>query len=488
MTGGNRMATRLLGIDVGSYKIVAVLADALDDGRINFVGINQVASSGIKKGAIANIEQAAKSIKMAVEGVLKLHGNKFDKVVVSLSGCDSDSLMTSDVSNIQNREVEIKQIEQVITSSQYKAHMEHDYDMLHTLPYKFILDDQNMNIDNPRGMSASRLAVNVHIITAKKSAIENLKKALDRAGFRVDNIVLSSYASSIATLTEDEKDMGVVLIDMGGATCDIIAYKEKTIRFNGFLGVGSHNITQDLSTAFHMPLHTAESIKVNYTGFLAKKQDKISVPDIGDANGFHEVPMDNIMTAIYARVEDTFLRLKMKLEKNNILNCEDHGKSMARAGIVLTGGMTKLDGIKEMASSVFHKIPIRTAKPSDAFINNISASQADQTNSCVLGLCLYSAGHFLNYEIDSENRLKYKDELTVSRPEIYDSLQMNSQKNQQYGQPYGHAYNQQPYGQQSGQLVVNGSDSDYLFEKGIEIEKEQIGAVAKFFNWLKNLF
>lgn len=452
------MTTRILGIDIGSAATRAVLVEVRDDSsNVELIDIKSSVSNGIKKGSITNIEQAAKSIRQAVDSITNIHGSDIDKYVVSISGSDAGGANSEEVSNLQNieknTEIDVKQIERLVVSAQSKAQISHEYDILHTLPYKFILDDKN-DIEDPRGMSASRLRILVKMIIAKKTAVTNLRKSVQRAGYRVDNIVLSGYASAISTLTEDEKSAGAVLIDMGHSTCNIVIYSGNTIIYNDFLPVGSNNITQDLSTYFHMPLNTAEQIKTNYIRLLTSPQSNtINVPDMGDSNASHEVDLESILSAIHARVEDTFLRLKHKLDKSGLM-------SQVQAGIVLTGGMTQLDNIKEIASSVF-SAPVRLAKPNDTFINNISESQRQYTNSCVLGLALYGAGHFTSYEIDSEQRLKYKDELAAKVEQS------------KYTPP---------------QQVVVGQSSNYMVDKKLKYEVEQQGLGARFLDWLKNLF
>lgn len=198
------MTTRILGIDIGSAATRAVLVEARDDSsNVELIDIKSSVSNGIKKGTITNIEQAAKSIRQAVDSITNIHGSDIDKYVVSISGSDAGGANSEEVSNLQNieknTEIDVKQIERLVVSAQSKAQIPHEYDILHTLPYKFILDDKN-DIEDPRGMSASRLRILVKMIIAKKTAVTNLRKSVQRAGYRVDNIVLSGYASAIRLL------------------------------------------------------------------------------------------------------------------------------------------------------------------------------------------------------------------------------------------------------------------------------------------------
>ncbi len=455
------MATkRILGIDIGSYATRAVLVETKDDNPIvDLIAINSVESKGIKKGSIANIEQAAKSIRAAVEGIVNNYGSHIDKYVVGVSGNDTMMIAGEDTSNIEReREIDVRQIERLVTSAQGKPTVPHGFSILHTLPCRFTLDNKNV-VEDPRGMSATRLKAEINLIVLKETTMTNLRNAVKRAAtgivgdLRSDNFVLSSYASAISTLTEDEKSVGTVLIDMGHSTCNVALYCGNTILFSDFLPVGSNSITQDISTMFHTPLNIAEDIKQKYLSYMHDNRDEISVPDMGDPSVTHDIPLDAAIATIYARVEDTFKRLKARLDKHGML-------AKAAGGIVITGGMSRLSNIKDIAQFIFSNCNVRIAKPSDSFIRNISESQRTEMNSCVLGLCLYGAGHFTTYEIDSEQNLKYKDELAGRVVE-------------------------QPKHAPAQQVVVSQKES---FDKKFEFESESVGLFAKICNWFKNMF
>lgn len=395
------MSTKILGIDIGSFQICAVIAQH-DENGLKIIGIGTEQTQGIKKGVITNIELASKSIKNALQKAQRVAGTHFEKVIVSLSGAYTKSIDSSGVVNIPNHEIGIREIQRAVEMADHTANISHEHEKLHVLPYNFKVDGQE-HIEDPIGMNGTRLEVQTHIITVQKSSLSNLRKAISLAGIQIDNIVLSGYASAIATLTRDEKELGVALIDMGGATCNMVIHSGNSIRYNEFLGVGSTNITNDLSMALHTPLPKAEEIKTSYGTLITKSADLIELPILGDENKTHEVSLDIISNVIYARAEETLMILAKILEDSGY-------KDLIGAGIVLTGGMTKLEGIRDLASAVFDKMSVRIAKPKET--DGLYEIMRDPANACAIGLCMYGAGEFTPYEIDSEKRLRYRGEVS----------------------------------------------------------------------------
>jgi cell division protein FtsA len=432
------LSTKILGIDIGSSKICAIIAEK-DDDDIKILGAGIAKSQGLKKGIITNIELASKSIKNALNDAKRVAGTQYEKVVVSISGAYTKSIDSSGVVNIPNRDIGIREINRAMQMADHNANIPNEYVKLHILPYNFKVDDQEF-IDDPHGMSGARLEVQVHIITAQKSSLSNLEKAVKSAGVEIDNIVLGGYASSIAVLNHDERELGVSVIDIGGATCNLVVHAGNSIRYNDFLGVGSLNITNDLSTALHTPLGAAENIKINYGSLHGNSSDLIELPVIGDDGSTHEVSLDIVSNVIYVRVEETLMILAKSLEDSGF-------KDQLGAGVVLTGGMTKLNGIRELASAIFDNMPIRIAKPKE--MNGLFETLRDPGFSTAIGLVLYGAGHFTPYEIDSNKKLRYKDEAIPASKNV--------------------------------QNVLNGEDSDSLRdeEDGIENAKDKLASIAK---------
>ena len=411
------MSTKILGIDVGSVQICAVIGQH-DETGLKIIGIGTSKTQGIKKGVITNIELASKSIKSALIDAQRVAGTRYEKVVVSISGAYTKSVDSNGVVNVPTYEIGIKEIQRSMSESERRAQIHSDYEKLHILPYNFKVDDQE-HIEDPLGMNGSRLEVQTHIIMAQKSSLSNLRKALNLAGVEPDNIVLSSYASAIATLNQDEKDLGVAFIDMGGATCNMIVHSGNSIRYNEFLGIGSSNITNDLSAALHTPILKAEDIKLNYGILLNNANELVEIPPINEDGKVQEVSLDVISNVIYARAEETLMILAKMLEDSGY-------KNSIAAGVVLTGGMTKLEGIRELAVAVFDNMPVRIARPKE--MEGLYEILRDPANSCAIGLCMYGAGYFTPYEIDSEKKMRYKDEIVVKNKILKDIVYDNGVK------------------------------------------------------------
>nr|WP_314469654.1 cell division protein FtsA [uncultured Campylobacter sp.] len=411
------MSTKILGIDVGSVQICAVIGQH-DETGLKIIGIGTAKTQGIKKGVITNIELASKSIKSALIDAQRVSGTRYEKVVVSISGAYTKSVDSNGVVNVPTYEIGIKEIQRSMSESERRAQIHSDYEKLHILPYNFKVDDQE-HIEDPLGMNGSRLEVQTHIIMAQKSSLSNLRKALNLAGVEPDNIVLSSYASAIATLNQDEKDLGVAFIDMGGATCNMIIHSGNSIRYNEFLGIGSSNITNDLSAALHTPILKAEDIKLNYGILLNNANELVEIPPINEDGKVQEVSLDVISNVIYARAEETLMILAKMLEDSGY-------KNSIAAGVVLTGGMTKLEGIRELAIAVFDNMPVRIARPKE--MEGLYEILRDPANSCAIGLCMYGAGYFTPYEIDSEKKMRYKDEIVVKNKILKDIVYDNGVK------------------------------------------------------------
>ncbi len=408
------MKSIILGVDIGSTKVCAIIAQKSDEG-IKILGAGIAKSQGIKKGIITNIELASRAIKHAINDAKRVAGTHYDKVVVSISGAYTKSVDSYGVVNVPNKEIGIKEINRVLQMADHNANIPNEYEKLHVLPYNFKVDEHS-NIEDPLGMNGSRLEVQVHIITVLKSSLNNLKKAVKSASIEVDNIVLNGYASSIAVLNDDEKELGVAVIDMGGATCNIAIHLGNSIRYNDFLGVGSSNITNDLSMALHTPISAAERVKIDYGSLKLDSNDIIELPAIGDEGSKHEVSLEIVTNVIYARVEETLMIIAKSINESGF-------KDQLGAGVVLTGGMTKLDGIRDLAAAIFGNLPVRLAKPIEHGIEGMFDTLKGPEYATAIGLILYGAGRFTPYEMDSNRKLRYKDETIEPSKNVHEFVE-----------------------------------------------------------------
>ncbi len=398
------MKRTVLAIDIGSTKVCALIAEIDDDNSAQIIGAGIAKAQGLRKGSITNIELASKSIKSALNDAKRVAGTELRSAIVTISGAYTKSLNSSGIVNIPNKEITLNEIQRVMHTSLYNANIPNEFEVLHALPYNFKVDDQDF-IEDPLGMNAARLEVETHIITTQKSNLNNLRKAVKAAGVEVEGVVLSGYASAIAVLNADEKELGAAVVDMGGNTSNIVIHSGHAIRYNDFLGVGSNHITNDLSMALHTPLHTADNVKINYGSLYAPSNDLIELPVIGDESSSHEVSLEVVHNVIYARVEETLMIIAQSIEKSGL-------KEHMGAGVVLTGGFTKIEGLRELAVAILDNMPVRLAKPTD--IGGLFDTLRDPSYSGAVGLVKYLAGGYTPYEIDVNRRMRHASEEPIA--------------------------------------------------------------------------
>ena len=454
------MSRTVLAIDIGSTKICAIIAELDNNNAISITGAGTTKAQGLKKGSITNIELASRSIKTAVEDAKRVAGSDVNTAIVSISGAYTKSLNSNGIVNIQSKEISLEEIKRVMHTSLYNANIPNEYEVLHALPFNFKADDQDY-IEDPLGMNASRLEVETHIITTQKSNLNNLKKAVRGAGVEVENIVLNSYASAIATLNEDERELGAAVIDMGGNTCNIAIHSGNSIRYNEFLGVGSNHVTSDLSMALHTPLNIADKVKLTYGSLLTPSNDLIELPIIGDEDSTHEVSLEVVHNVIFARVEETLMILAQFIENSGI-------KEQIGAGIVLTGGFSKMDGIRDLAIATFGSVPVRLAKPME--MDGLFDSLRGPEYASAVGLVIYSARPYTPYEIDVNKRVRHTNEDHT----IHNSVNFKSESVIPIAP--------------SEEQTVSDKDKMVNLEATKEKKSDEAGSLSKFWNWATQLF
>ena len=454
------MSRTVLAIDIGSTKICAVIAEIDNDNAISITGAGTTRAQGLKKGSITNIELASRSIKTAVEDAKRVAGTSVSRAIVSISGAYTKSLNSNGIVNIQSKEISFEEIKRVMHTSLYNANIPNEYEVLHALPFNFKVDDQDY-IEDPLGMNASRLEVETHIITTQKSNLNNLKKAVRGAGVEVENIVLNSYASAIATLNDDERELGAAVIDMGGNTSNIAIYSGNSIRYNEYLGVGSNHVTSDLSMALHTPLNVADQVKLKYGSLLTPSNDLIELPIIGDEESTHEVSLEVVHNVIFARVEETLMILAQFIEKSNL-------KDQIGAGVVLTGGFSKMEGIRDLAIATFGSMPVRLAKPRE--MDGLFDSLRGPEYSSAIGLVMYAAYPYTPYEINVNKQVRHTNEesienISVDLSDTTENLSASST----------------PMQEDEGPKMIN-------LEETKNKKSDEAGGLSKFWNWATQLF
>lgn len=385
----------ILAIDIGSSKVCALIARWQDE-SLQVMGSGIAKSQGLKKGSIVNIDLASRAIRSVVADARHQAGMDPDSAIVSVSGAYARSVNSYGIANIPTKEITVKDVNRAMQTALYNANIPADYEILHALPYNFKVDDQQ-NIQDPVGMSGGRLEASVHIVIAQKSALENLRKTVQGAGVEIENMVLSGYAASIAVLGDDEKDLGACVIDIGGSTSNLVIHYGNAPRYNDFLAVGGSHITGDLSMALHTPLGVAERVKIEHGSLIAHSNNLLEIPKIGNENVTQQVSLETVSNVIDARMEETLMILSRQLEKS-------HFKNNLGAGIVITGGSSKHEGLQEVAAPIFDNLPVRIARPRP--MPGMLESLKDPAFSVVLGLVRYGAGEYTLYEIDSNKTLR----------------------------------------------------------------------------------
>ncbi|PAF48237.1 cell division protein FtsA [Helicobacter sp. 12S02232-10] len=404
------MSHTILGVDIGSSKICSIIAE-VKEGIPQIIGTGTQKSQGIKKGVIVNIELASRAIKNSIADAKRMAGlDNVNKAIVSISGAYTKSVNSSGVVNIPSSEIGIKEIGRVLETALYNASIPSEYEVIHVLPYKFKLDDQDF-IEDPMGMNGARLEVFVHIVTVQRTSLENLKKSVRLAGVEIENVVLSAYAASIAVLSDDEKELGVACIDIGGSTCELMIYEGNSMKYNDFLGVGSHHITSDLAMVLNTHIAAAEAVKINYGNLTPAEENpqRIEVPSIGTDDTKHFILLETAQEVIHSRVVETLSILAKSIIRSGL-------KDQLGAGVVLTGGMINMTGIREIAGAIFQRMPIRIAKPIETI--GLFEELKDPASSVAIGLIWYGAGKYTNYEKDSEKNIRYKKDKVNTEPNL----------------------------------------------------------------------
>ncbi|KYJ86497.1 cell division protein FtsA [Sulfurovum riftiae] len=459
------MSDTILAIDIGSTKVCAIIAEIDDEGKLQVQGHGIAKSQGIKKGAITNIELASRSIKKAINDAKRIAGSNITSATVSISNAYAKSLNSTGIVNIPHKDISIKEINRVMQTALYNANVPNEYEVVHVLPYNFRVDDQDF-IEDPFGMNASRMEVDVNIIMTQKSNLSNLKKAVRSAGVEIDGIVLSGYASAIATMDEDEKELGVAVIDLGGQTSNLVIHVGNSIRYNDFLGVGSNHITNDLSMALHTPLQIAENVKIRHGNLVETSNEIIELPIIGDEENRNGVSLEIVHSVIFARVEEALMILAKSLDKSAL-------KEQIGAGIILTGGMTKLKGIRELAQSIFPALPVRIGKPRE--IDGLFDELKDPAYATVIGLLLYKAGEHTQYEIDFQQELLHSKD--VRTDDLGDIKIGNTVKETEVKR------------EEKKQKEDAETESDnIIFDDLPDIGADKQNPIKKLTNWAKQLF
>jgi len=345
----------IVGLDVGTSKVVAIVGEISAEGNVEIIGIGSHRSRGMKKGVVVNIESTVQSIQRAVEEAELMAGCQIQSVYAGIAGSHVKSLNSHGIVAIRDREVGQGDVDRVIDAAKAVA-IPADQRILHVLPQEFIIDEQE-GIKEPIGMSGVRLEAKVHLVTGAVSAAQNIIKCVRRCGLEVDDIILEQLASSHSVLTEDERELGVCLVDIGGGTTDIAVFTEGSIRHTAVIPIAGDQVTNDIAVALRTPTQNAEDIKVKYACALrnlTNSDETIEVPGVGDRDS-RRLARQTLAEVVEPRYEELLGLVQAELRRTGF-------EDLVAAGVVLTGGSSKMEGVAELAEEVFH-MPVRIGMP-----------------------------------------------------------------------------------------------------------------------------
>ena len=345
----------IVGLDVGTSKVCAVVGTRTPDGDLEIIGIGRHPSRGLRKGVVVNIESTVASIRAAVEEAELMGGCTIDAVYAGIAGSHIRGHNSQGVVAIKNQEVDEADVQRVIDNGKAFA-LPTDQKILHVLPQEFIIDSQE-GVREPVGMSGVRLEAKIHVITGAVSAVQNIIKCVRRCDLDVNDVVLEQVASAEAVLSEDERELGVCMVDIGGGTADIAVYTQGSLRHTAVLPVGGDQITNDIAFALRTPTWAAEEIKQNHGCALTdliQEGEEIDVPSVGGREP-RKLARQTLTEIIQPRVEELFQLVQEELRRSGL-------EEVVASGIVLTGGSSQMPGMVELAEEVFHA-PVRVGVP-----------------------------------------------------------------------------------------------------------------------------
>ena len=351
----NEQSRRIVGLDIGTSKVAAVVGEQAPGGELEVIGIGSHPSHGLRKGVVVNIESTVQSIQRAVEEAELMVGGEIESVYAGIAGSHVRGMNSHGIVAVRDREVYPQDIERVIDAAQAVA-IPADQKLLHVLPQEYLVDSQE-GVKEPLGMSGVRLEAKVHLVHCAANAVQNVEKCIERCGLVVDDIILEQLASSYATLSDDERNLGVCLVDIGGGTTDIAVFTDGAIRHTSVIPIAGDQVTNDIAMTLRTPTPHAEEIKVKWACALtqlAKPTETIRVPGVGDRPP-RELSRQTLAEVVESRYEELFRLVQRELQRSGF-------EQLIASGVVLTGGAAKMEGVVELAEEVFH-MPVCLAVP-----------------------------------------------------------------------------------------------------------------------------
>jgi len=384
----------IVGLDIGTSKVAAIVGEINENGEVEVIGIGSTPSRGLKKGVVINLESTVNSIQRAVEEAELMAGCEITSVYAGIAGSHIKSLNSHGIVAIRDKEVSQYDIERVIDSARAVA-IPADQKIIHILPQEFIIDLQ-AGIKEPIGMSGIRLEAKVHMVTGSVSAAQNIIKCIRRCDLDVDDIVLEQLASCSSVLTEDEKELGVCLIDIGGGTTDIAVFNQGAVKHTAVIPIAGDQVTNDVAVALRTPTQNAEQIKREHgcaLTQLADANEMIDVASIGDRPS-RKISKQNLAEIIEPRYEELMLLVQAELRRSGY-------EGLITAGIILTGGSSKVTGLVDLAEEIFH-MPVRLGTPQH--VVGLTDVVQNPVHATGVGLLLYGRDHLASGDQMVEKR------------------------------------------------------------------------------------
>lgn len=371
----------VVGLDIGTSKIVAIVGEMQADGSVEVIGLGSHPSRGLKRGVIVDMTSTEQAIQRAVEEAELMAGCSIHSVYAGISGNHIRSLNSDGTVAIKDKEVSEGDVERVLDAAR-AVPVAADQKILHVLPQEYVIDNQD-GIRQPIGMAGVRLEAHVHVVTAALSATQNISKCLARCGLTVDELIMQPLAASYAVLAEDEKDLGVCLVDIGAGTTDIAVFTDGAIRHTACIPIAGDQVTNDIAVALRTPTQHAEDIKIKYACALeqlARNDETIQVPSVGDRTS-RRLARQTLAQVVEARYRELFSLVLAELRRSGLEN-------MVASGLVLTGGASRIEGAAELAEEIFH-MPVRLATPQG--VNGLSDVVSNAIHATGVGLLLYGS-------------------------------------------------------------------------------------------------
>ena len=368
----------IVGLDIGTSKIVTIVAELLPEGTIKVIGLGQHVSRGLKKGVVVNIDSTMQAIQRSLEEAELMADCKINTVFTGIAGSHVKSLNSHGMVKIKDAEVTQMDVDRVVETARAIA-LPADQQILHILTQEFIIDGQD-DVREPLGMSGMKLEVKVHIVTGAVAAAQNIVKCIKRCGLEVSDLILQPLASSMAVLTEDEKELGVCLVDIGGGTTDIAVFKNGSIRHTAVIPIAGDQMTNDIAVAFRTPTQSAEDIKVKYgcaLRQLAEAREVVEVPGV-DGREARQLSVQTLAEVIEPRVVELYELVLQELRRSGM-------EEMIASGIVITGGSAMMRGMMELGEEIFH-MPVRLGMP--RYVGGLSEVVSNPRYATAVGLVL----------------------------------------------------------------------------------------------------